>query len=354
MKRILSTLLVLCLAAVLTVPALASGEAPDPQLPTEADVGSFGPDDIGTFDPFSPGPEPAEVLDDAPAEAPSNDSEPPADAEYPTGAVGGVMPAGNKQMTDELEAIIEKVNENFEDEGYEGRGLLSTQVVSGTMYTFVVTHWVFDDDSNLESWYAVLEVWEHPDGSCTVEDERRITFDEAEELLGFNPLFPEAGSEPGVIVSEFFELAWVVNWKGLYVRVAETVEIDGQTSLYVSQGVLEENGNVVIPMQNEPDVKITGVSVALVPTIEDIFSPTPNVVAANAMFFEEYVEDDDTGWLDLLPSWLRNLDLGRIVDWLRSLAREDLGELDPLGIGDAAEGTSEEVSSLSRWIIRHS
>ena len=241
-----------------------------------------------------------------------------------------------------------KLNENYESEGYEGRGLLSTQVVSGIMYTFVASHWVMREDNSFDAWYAVIKVWQHPDGSCTVQDERRITFDEAAELLGFSPLFPEAGSEPGVIMNEFFELFWVVNWKGLYVRVAETVEINGQTGLYVSQGIVEENGSVMIPLKDEPGVKITGISVALVPTIEDISSPTPNVVDAKAMLFEDY--NDDSSWLDRLPSWLKNLDLSRIIDWLRSVMQENRGQVDPAVIEDALE----EVPGLGYWIIKHS
>lgn len=76
------------------------------------------------------------------------------------------------------------------------------------------------------------------------------------------------------------------NAEGLYARVALVLDNGGQSGLYVTQAPINGNGVIVVPAFQVPGLLVTGVSVALVPTLTDIQSPTPEVLAFDAAFIK--------------------------------------------------------------------
>lgn len=71
------------------------------------------------------------------------------------------------------------------------------------------------------------------------------------------------------------------DYSGLYARVALVINNSGQTGLYVTQTAINANGTIVIPQFQVPGLTVKGVNVALVPTLADISSAQPTVVASD-------------------------------------------------------------------------
>lgn len=67
-------------------------------------------------------------------------------------------------------------------------------------------------------------------------------------------------------------------YSGLYARVALVIENGGATGLYVTQSTIKD-GVVSIPSFTVPGLVVKGVSVAIVGTLDDISSATPQVLA---------------------------------------------------------------------------
>ena len=55
------------------------------------------------------------------------------------------------------------------------------------------------------------------------------------------------------------------------------IDMDGVSGLYVTQGVINNDGTIIIPVFRVPGLTVTGVNVALVSSLADITSPTPEV-----------------------------------------------------------------------------
>ena len=71
------------------------------------------------------------------------------------------------------------------------------------------------------------------------------------------------------------------SFNGLYARVALVLDNGGQSGLYVTQVTINSDGRIVIPSFMVPGLKVKGVNIALVPTLADISSATPNVKASD-------------------------------------------------------------------------
>ena len=70
------------------------------------------------------------------------------------------------------------------------------------------------------------------------------------------------------------------SYGSLYARVALVLDNNGVSGLYVTQATINADGTIVIPAFMVPGLTVKGVNVALVPTIRDITSSTPNVVTS--------------------------------------------------------------------------
>ena len=75
------------------------------------------------------------------------------------------------------------------------------------------------------------------------------------------------------------------DFSGLYARIALVIDNNGVSGLLLTQAEINPGGVIVIPAFILPGLSVKGVSVALVPTLEDIISPKPNVIASSFRMF---------------------------------------------------------------------
>ena len=97
---------------------------------------------------------------------------------------------------------------------------------------------------------------------------------------------------PAVTISDDGETAVVTgDFTDLYVRVALVLENNGVSGLYVTQASIvtgtDDIGSITVPPLLIPGIKVTAVNIALVPSLNDITSATPSVVAAGFSYLEE-------------------------------------------------------------------
>ena len=101
-------------------------------------------------------------------------------------------------------------------------------------------------------------------------------------------------------------------YQGLYVRISYFLlpsSPDNETNLYWTQGAINENGVITFPTFAVPGIKLAGVSVALVPRLQDIGTPEPEVLAADFRMFEENpVRENAYKWKNgfIEGGWLEN------------------------------------------------
>ena len=76
------------------------------------------------------------------------------------------------------------------------------------------------------------------------------------------------------------------DYESLYVRVALVIQNGEESGLFVTQTGINPDSMIVIPQFQVPGLTVTGVSVALVPTIDDITSPTPTVIDSDFVMFK--------------------------------------------------------------------
>ena len=92
---------------------------------------------------------------------------------------------------------------------------------------------------------------------------------------------PEPTAEPEPLALVFNEAGTQAtvsgDYEGLYVRVALVIDNSGQTGLYVTQVPINPDRRIMVPEFKVPGLTVVAVNVALVPTLEDIQSPTPDV-----------------------------------------------------------------------------
>ena len=90
-----------------------------------------------------------------------------------------------------------------------------------------------------------------------------------------------AGAAPAVTFASNAKTATVTgDFAGLYARVALILDNGGVSGLYITQAVINPDGTIVIPEFVVPGLTVKGVNVAVVPTLADIQSTTPNVKAS--------------------------------------------------------------------------
>ena len=92
---------------------------------------------------------------------------------------------------------------------------------------------------------------------------------------------PEAPAEASVKLSADGKSAQAANFDGLYARVALVLQNGGTSGLYVTQATINTDGTIVIPSFMVPGLTVKGVNIALVPTLADISSSTPNAKASD-------------------------------------------------------------------------
>ena len=74
----------------------------------------------------------------------------------------------------------------------------------------------------------------------------------------------------------------------LYARVALVVDNAGTSGLYLTQVPINdegENGTIVVPAFQIPGLKVVGVNVSLVASLDEITSPQPKPLATDSHFF---------------------------------------------------------------------
>ena len=71
------------------------------------------------------------------------------------------------------------------------------------------------------------------------------------------------------------------NYGSLYARVALIIDNSGQTGLFVTQATINEGGVIVVPAFMVPGLTVKAVNIALVPTLGDVSSATPKVLASD-------------------------------------------------------------------------
>ena len=75
------------------------------------------------------------------------------------------------------------------------------------------------------------------------------------------------------------------DYTGYYARVSLILDNGGVSGLYVTQAEINASGKVIIPSFTVPGLTVTGVAIALVPTLEDIQKPNPTAVSVDFVTF---------------------------------------------------------------------
>ena len=121
----------------------------------------------------------------------------------------------------------------------------------------------------------------------TEEEWSSISVDRGDELL-LNARIHFSGDEPAVTLSEDGKSARVTgDTSGLYARVALTLynSGNGESGLYIAPCAIEADGSIKIPEFDLPGLGVTGVSVALVESIEDITAKAFKPVSMDYRYF---------------------------------------------------------------------
>ena len=99
---------------------------------------------------------------------------------------------------------------------------------------------------------------------------------------------PNAGAAQ-VTISDDGKNAYVTGDYGMFLaRVALILDMDGESGLYVTQCVInetEDGGLIVIPEFILDGLDVIGVNVALVKTVDDVVSPTPDWLSFDVLMF---------------------------------------------------------------------
>ena len=98
---------------------------------------------------------------------------------------------------------------------------------------------------------------------------------------------PEPAAEPPTVtISDDAKTAMVTgDISELYARVALVLDNNGESGLYITQGMINTDGTIVIPVFDVPGLTVTGVNIALVKSIADITSASPVPVAMDYKYY---------------------------------------------------------------------
>ena len=207
----------------------------------------------------------ADILD--PPTAPPEATMPPEPAPF---TPGGWVKAEDFTITPELKELFEKAVEDDSGASYEPVAYLAYQIVNGKNHCFAAEKIVPGPDAEATS--VLVFIYEDTEGGVECTDIMDIG--SSGEPTGE----PE---QPAVELNEDGRMAQASgSFEGMYARVALILDNNGQSGLYVTQAVINEDGKIVIPAFQVPGLQVKGVNVALVPTIDDIQSPTPEVKAS--------------------------------------------------------------------------
>ena len=75
------------------------------------------------------------------------------------------------------------------------------------------------------------------------------------------------------------------DFTGVYARVALVIQNGEVSGLYVTQAPINESGAVVIPQFQMPGLTVIGVNIALVDSLDEILSSTPDAIDSDFMMF---------------------------------------------------------------------
>lgn len=75
------------------------------------------------------------------------------------------------------------------------------------------------------------------------------------------------------------------DYQNLHARVAIAYTLNGTTGIHITECVVNPNGVIVIPKWGLSGLKITGICVALVKTSEEVYIPTPEIIAMDFITF---------------------------------------------------------------------
>ena len=121
-----------------------------------------------------PAPEAESVPTEAPAVSVSADV--PEEPSLPgPGLLGGWTVTESPEVPDEVSALFDRAMEGFTGVGYESEALLATQIVAGRNYALFCRARAVVPDAR--PYYAVVTVYEDPDGNASIADVKALTPD---------------------------------------------------------------------------------------------------------------------------------------------------------------------------------
>ena len=134
---------------------------------------------------------------------------------------------------------------------------------------------------NVQEWIDIVG-WADEDGNPVDPASLTITEDRT-----FYALYsPKPGTEPDVALNENGTMAFVTgDFSRLYARLSVALNNNGESGLYIAPVKIQDNGEIEIPSLDIPGLTVQGISIALVPSLDDITSPKPNTVAWDYILF---------------------------------------------------------------------
>ena len=183
---------------------------------------------------------------------------------------GGWVMAEDTTVTPELRALFDLAVENMCIVGvsYEPTAYEAYQLVTGMNHRFLalVTFMVPDAEPR----EVRVTIYEDLEGNAEVTD--------------IEPLEPV--DVPTLTISDNCKTAVAGGFDGLYARVALVLDNGGVSGLFITQAPINDDGTIVIPAFQVPGMIVTGISVALVPSLDEISSPTPTVLASDFAYIK--------------------------------------------------------------------
>ena len=165
----------------------------------------------------------------------------------------------------------------FSGEGFLEPGTprhVPTQYLQVTIKSYPV-------NDTVQEWIDIVG-WVDEDGNPVDPASLTITEDRT-----FYALYsPKPGTEPDIALNEDGTMAFVTgSFDGLYARLSISLDNNGESGLYIAQVEIQDNGEIEISPVDIPGLTVLGVSIALVPSPDDITTPKPNTVAWDYVLF---------------------------------------------------------------------
>ena len=162
--------------------------------------------------------------------------------------------------------------EGFIEPGTPRHVPAQVQKVTNNPYSDIVTEWID------------IAGWVDEDGNPV--DPASLTITEDRTFYALTTPKPAIDPEPAIVLNDEGTKAFIpAGYEDLYARVSLVADNNGESGLYIAQCGISD-GVVEIPAFDAPGLTVTGVSVALVRSIEDITSPKPDAVLMSYKFFD--------------------------------------------------------------------